>query len=92
MDVFTLFNFTMLMMKILFFLSVVRHEFHNDTIYLKKRSYLRPCAHPWAALVLFDSILVSTYVIFTFYCSIFHMYKLNFHVHKFYNRLRSRRA
>lgn len=37
----------------------VRHDFQNALLHQVKRSYLKPCAHPWAALVLFDSLLVQ---------------------------------
>ena len=39
--------------------DTVRHDFQNELLHRVKRSYLKPCAHPWAALVLFDSLLVS---------------------------------
>jgi len=42
----------------------VRHDFQNELLHRVKRSYLKPCAHPWAALVLFDSLLVG--VLFAF--------------------------
>jgi len=37
---------------------VVQHDFQNELIHRHRKSYLKPCAHPWAALVLFDSLLV----------------------------------
>jgi hypothetical protein len=38
---------------------IVRHDFQTQLLHRRKRSYLKPCAHPWAALVLFDSVLVG---------------------------------
>ena len=37
---------------------LVQHVFANATFEQHARSYLRPCGHPWAALVLFDAALV----------------------------------
>ena len=37
----------------------VRHDFRCQTFLKYSRSYFQPCGHPWAALVLFDSLLVA---------------------------------
>ena len=37
---------------------LVQHVFANPTFERHARSYLTPCGHPWAALVLFDAALV----------------------------------
>ena len=37
---------------------IVQHDFHYERIHRLRKSYLMPCAHPWAALVLFDALLV----------------------------------
>lgn len=37
----------------------VTHVFKSSTFENNCRSYLKPSGHPWAALVLFDSVLVS---------------------------------
>jgi hypothetical protein len=39
----------------------------NIMIMIIYRSYLKPCGHPWAALVMFDSVLVSVYKIIHVY-------------------------
>ncbi len=38
--------------------QLVRHEFASPAFVKHCRSYLEPCGHPWAALVLFDAVLV----------------------------------
>eukprot|EP01034_Spumella_vulgaris_P022051 gene22051-28146_t len=38
--------------------QLVRHNFSDDNFRKHCRSYLEPCGHPWAALVLFDAVLV----------------------------------
>lgn len=37
---------------------VPHHDFHCDTFERYARSFYRPCGHPWAALVFFDTVLV----------------------------------
>lgn len=37
---------------------VVKHVFVDDNFRRLSRSYLEPCGHPWAAVVLFDALLV----------------------------------
>lgn len=37
----------------------VRHVFVDETFIRLCRSYLVPCGHPWAAVVLYDTLLVS---------------------------------
>eukprot|EP01038_Epipyxis_sp_PR26KG_P009134 gene9134-12320_t len=39
--------------------ALVRHDFYCPSFVKYARSYLKPCGHPWAALVLFDSVLVA---------------------------------
>lgn len=36
----------------------MKHDFDNYWINSHRKSYLNPCGHPWAALCLFDSVLV----------------------------------
>jgi len=36
---------------------LVKHIFKNPLFEQHARSYLKPCGHPWAALVMFDSVL-----------------------------------
>ena len=43
-------------------IHVVIHEFNYEYIYNHKRSYISTCGHPWAALVLFDMLLVCIYI------------------------------
>lgn len=38
---------------------IIRHDFAYPTIGDACRSYLTPCGHPWAALVLFDCVLLA---------------------------------
>eukprot|EP01039_Chlorochromonas_danica_P007995 gene7995-8817_t len=38
---------------------IVNHDFHYQDLGQVCRSYLTPCGHPWAGLVLFDCLLVS---------------------------------
>lgn len=40
---------------------VVKHEFIDENFRRLSRSYLEPCGHPWAAVVLFDTLLVRIY-------------------------------
>jgi hypothetical protein len=40
--------------------SIVRHDFNDRNFQRYSRSFLHPCGHPWAALVLFDSVLVGS--------------------------------
>jgi hypothetical protein len=51
----------------------VRHDFQTQLVHRRKRSYLKPCAHPWAALVLFDSVLVRVPLL---QCSVFQSHHL----------------
>jgi hypothetical protein len=37
---------------------IVKHLFKNSLFEQQARSYLKPCGHPWAALVMFDSVLI----------------------------------
>lgn len=37
---------------------VVKHVFVDEAFRRLSRSYLEPCGHPWAAVVLFDALLV----------------------------------
>lgn len=39
-------------------LHIVRHNFHCDDFESYAKSFCKPCGHPWAALVLFDALLV----------------------------------
>eukprot|EP01041_Mallomonas_annulata_P012671 gene12671-26686_t len=39
-------------------LHIVKHVFHDEQFERTARSYLNPCGHPWAALVMFDALLV----------------------------------
>lgn len=39
--------------------AVVKHHFYDENFIKYSRSYLRPEGHPWAALVLFDALLVA---------------------------------
>ena len=39
-------------------LYTVIHDNKYDYLAHRTRSYMEPCGHPWAALVLFDSLLV----------------------------------
>ena len=48
-------------------LILLKHDFHCDNFEMYSKSYLKPTGHPWAALVLFDSLLVSIEVISLFY-------------------------
>ena len=43
------------------FVPLVKHVFTNPLFEQRARSYLKPCGHPWAALVMFDSVLVRTF-------------------------------
>ncbi len=40
-------------------LVLVKHNFNDDNYNKYSHSYYEPCGHPWAALVLFDAVLVS---------------------------------
>jgi len=40
-------------------LHLVRHVIQNENFQRTAKSFLVPCGHPWAALVLFDAVLVS---------------------------------
>lgn len=53
------FNFRNNQLFVLISLSV-RHIFANKNFESRARSYLQPCGHPWAALVLFDSCLIAS--------------------------------
>lgn len=43
---------------------VVKHVFVDDNFRRLSRSYLEPCGHPWAAVVLFDALLVRLLLAF----------------------------
>jgi len=40
-------------------LHLVKHDFNYKSIEKHCKSFLKPCGHPWAALVYFDALLVS---------------------------------
>ena len=41
-------------------LHIMRHEIQSPTFEKHARSFLYPCGHPWAALVIFDALLVCS--------------------------------
>jgi hypothetical protein len=38
----------------------MRHEFKDDNWLQFSKSYMKPCGHPWAALVCFDAVLLAS--------------------------------
>jgi hypothetical protein len=40
---------------------VIKHIFVDETFIQLSRSYLEPCGHPWAGVVLFDALLVKSF-------------------------------
>lgn len=51
---------------------IIRHDFKCDVFDKYVLSYLYPCGHPWAALVLFDSLLVrDVYMLCNIYLHVY---------------------
>ena len=63
-------------------ISVVRHEFSSDVFERYAKSYYHPCGHPWAALVLFDAVLVTITNIHTHIHIHIHIY-ISIHSHTY---------